>query len=124
MPSAGTAHATQPVRSELVPGAEGDALALARAYRCCSGVSRCYVADLDAIAGGPPQLELLHRLQSGNGFGGPLLLDAGVHSLATLQRLAGEFTEVVVGLETLRSFSDLGVAGPSCARHLQPGPPE
>ncbi len=71
------------------------------------GVSRCYVADLDAIVGGPPQLELLHRLQSSHGFGGPLLLDAGVYSLATLERLGGGFAEVVVGLETLRSFSDL-----------------
>jgi phosphoribosylformimino-5-aminoimidazole carboxamide ribotide isomerase len=97
----------QPVRSELVPGNEGDALALARAYRALAGVSRCYVADLDAIAGSPPQLELLHRLQSDDGFGGPLLLDAGVHSLATLDRLRGGFAEVVVGLETLRSFSDL-----------------
>jgi len=97
----------EPVRSELVRGAEGDALVLAGAYRTLPGVSRCYVADLDAIAGGPPQLELLHRLQSGHGFGGPLLLDAGVHSLATLERLRGRFAEVVVGLETLRSFSDL-----------------
>ena len=103
----------EPVRSELVRGAEGDALALAGAYRTLPGVSRCYVADLDAIAGGPPQLELLHRLQSGHGFGGPLLLDAGVHSLATLERLRGRFAEVVVGLETLRSFSDLE----SLARH-------
>jgi len=97
----------EPVRSALVPGAEGDALALARAYRTLAGVSRCYVADLDAIAGGPPQLEMLHRLQSDDGFGGPLLLDAGVHSLATFERLRGGFAEVVVGLETLRSLSDL-----------------
>ena len=96
-----------PVRSNLVPDEEGNALALGRAYRALDGVSRCYVADLDAIGGSPPQLEMLRKLQSGSGFGGPLLLDAGVHSLATLQRLAGEFTEVVVGLETLRSLSAL-----------------
>ena len=96
-----------PVQSELVPGGEGNALALVRAYRELVGVSRCYVADLDAIAGGPPQLELLRELQSGHGFGGPLLLDAGVYSIAALDRLQGGFTEVVVGLETLRSFSDL-----------------
>lgn len=96
-----------PVRSVLAPGADGDALALARAYRALPGASRCYVADLDAIAGDPPQHDLLRRLQSGEGFGGPLLLDAGVYSLATLEPLQGGFADVVVGLETLRSFADL-----------------
>jgi len=96
-----------PVRSVLVPGADGDALALAGAYRMLPRASRCYVADLDAIAGDPPQLGLLRRLQSDDGFGGPLLLDAGVHSVSTLERLHGGFAEVVVGLETLRSFADL-----------------
>jgi HisA/HisF family protein len=96
-----------PVRSVLAPGADGDALALASAYRALPGVSRCYVADLDAIAGDPPQRELLLRLQSGEGFGGPLLLDAGVYSPASLERLQGGFADVVVGLETLRSFDDL-----------------
>ena len=97
----------EPVRSLLAPGVDGDALSLARAYRALPAVSRCYVADLDAIAGNPPQLEMLRRLQSGDGFAGPLLLDAGVHSLATLERLRGGFPDVVVGLETLRSFADL-----------------
>jgi phosphoribosylformimino-5-aminoimidazole carboxamide ribotide isomerase len=82
-------------------------MAVARAYRQLPGVSRCYVADLEAIAGQPPQRELLHRLQSADGFGGPFLLDAGVHSLATLERLPDGLGDVVVGLETLRSFTDL-----------------
>jgi phosphoribosylformimino-5-aminoimidazole carboxamide ribotide isomerase len=96
-----------PVRSVLTPGADGDALALARAYRTLPGVSRCYAADIDAISGDPPQLDLLQRLQSPHGFGGPLLLDAGVHSIATLERLKGACNGIVVGLETLRSIADL-----------------
>jgi phosphoribosylformimino-5-aminoimidazole carboxamide ribotide isomerase len=97
-----------PVRSVLTPGVEGDALALARAYRALPGVSRCYVADLDAIAGRTPQLELLRALQSPAGFAGPVLLDAGVESPDRLVQLEGTFAQVIVGLETLRSFADLG----------------
>lgn len=105
----------EPVWSVLAPGADGDALALARAYRALPGVSRCYVADLDAIAGGPPQVDLLQRIQSGHAFGGPVLLDAGVHSFTTLEDLRGAFSQVVVGLETLRSFTDLE----QVARHVR-----
>ncbi|MBP2647464.1 MAG: putative histidine biosynthesis protein [Gemmatimonadetes bacterium] len=96
-----------PVRSVLTPGVQGDALALARAYRSLPGVSRCYVADLDAIAGRPAQRDLVARLRSDEGFGGPLLLDAGVASLADRDRLAIDSTDLIVGLETLRSFADL-----------------
>jgi phosphoribosylformimino-5-aminoimidazole carboxamide ribotide isomerase len=97
----------EPVRSVLTPGVQGDALALARAYRSLPGVSRCYVADLDAIAGRLAQRDLIARLRSDEGFGGPLLLDAGVASVADLDRLAITYTELIVGLETLRSFADL-----------------
>ena len=48
-----------------------------------------------------------HRLRSDEGFGGPLLLDAGVASVADRDRLAMDSTDLVVGLETLRSFADL-----------------
>ena len=65
------------------------------------------MADLDAIGGEPAQLDLLARLQSAQGFGGPLLLDAGIASLSGLERLGGAFGHVVVGLETLSSFADL-----------------
>lgn len=96
-----------PVRSALAPGVEGDALALARAYRVLPGVSRCYVADLDAIAGGPPQFGLLGLLQSPAGFGGPILLDAGLASADGLDQLEGVLSQAIVGLETLRSLADL-----------------
>ncbi len=97
----------EPVQSVLAPGRDGDALALARAYRSLPAVKRCYVADLDAIGGAPAQLELLLKLQSAEGFGGVLLLDAGIGSLDELERLGGAFEHVVVGLETLSSFTGL-----------------
>jgi len=97
----------QPVRSVLTPGIPGDALALARAYRALPGVSRCYVADLDAIEGQPAQRDLLARLRSEEGFNGPLLLDAGVASVADRERLSVPSADLIVGLETLRSFADL-----------------
>jgi len=97
----------EPVRSILTPGLDGDAMALAQAYRALPAAKRCYVADLDAIGGEPAQLDLLARLQSAQGFGGPLLLDAGIASLSGLERLGGAFGHVVVGLETLSSFADL-----------------
>ena len=50
-----------PVRSALLPEA-GDAVALARAFRRTLGCEECYVADLDAIMGAPPQHALLRRL--------------------------------------------------------------
>jgi phosphoribosylformimino-5-aminoimidazole carboxamide ribotide isomerase len=96
-----------PVRSRLAPGADGDALTLARAYRSLPGVRRCYVADLDAIAGGDPQRALLVRLRSEQGFGAPLLLDAGTATLAEWVELAQPEAGAVVGLETLRSFESL-----------------
>lgn len=97
----------QPVRSLLTPGHPGDALALARAYRGLPGVVRCYVADLDAIGGQPAQHELLAAIGSSGAFGGPLLLDAGVASIAALERVQGASRHLVVGLETLHSFADL-----------------
>ncbi len=97
----------QPVRSVLTPGAPGDAVALARAYAALPGVLRCYVADLDAIGGLAVQRRLLALLASSDGFGGPLLLDPGISTLAGLQRLDALPARLVVGLETLGSFSDL-----------------
>lgn len=97
----------QPVDSVLAPGNPGDALALARAYRAIPGVSRCYVADLDAIGGRPAQHQLIGQIVSEAGFGGPILLDAGVASPDGLRQLRGAWGHLVVGLETLHSFADL-----------------
>ena len=96
-----------PVVSALVPGRRGDALALARAYRERVRAARCYVADLDAISGGPAQVELLCALAGDDAFGGTLLIDAGLRSAADAQRLARVPGCFVVGLETFERWEDL-----------------
>ncbi|MGH7538981.1 MAG: HisA/HisF-related TIM barrel protein [Gemmatimonadales bacterium] len=97
-----------PVRSRLAPG-EGDALALARAYRNVLRCDECYVADLDAIAGGAPQLELLAAIAR---LGGRLLVDAGCSTAERAREiLTAGAARVVVGLETLRSFEALAAIG-------------
>jgi len=99
----------RPVKSVLLPGQDGDALALARAYQTRLGAWRCYVADLDAIEGWAPQLKLIRALADpATGFGPGLLVDGGVTSPRAAEKLlkAG-VTTLVVGLETLRGFNDL-----------------
>jgi HisA/HisF family protein len=94
------------VASVLVTGPEpGDALALARAFRARLGCDECYVADLDAIAGGPPQHALLEALA---GLGVRWLVDSGAADPAAARTaLAHGASRVVVGLETLPSFAAL-----------------
>jgi phosphoribosylformimino-5-aminoimidazole carboxamide ribotide isomerase len=104
-----------PVRSRLVAGgAEGDPLVLARAYRDILDCDEWYVADLDALAGGPVQWALLGALA---GLHGRLLVDAAV---ATPERardlVAGGAGRVVVGLETLPSLEVLAAV----ARAISP----
>jgi HisA/HisF family protein len=97
------------VRSALAPGAEGDPLALARAFRSRLGSRRCYLADLDAVMGGVPQLGIISRIADpAAGFGPGLLVDAAVSSAAEAHRLLESgASEVVVGLESLRQPADL-----------------
>jgi phosphoribosylformimino-5-aminoimidazole carboxamide ribotide isomerase len=105
----GTRQKYQPVQSALLPGREGDAVALARAYRTMLSATRCYVADLDAIQGWAPQFKLLQSLADAeHGFGPGLMVDGGVSTPRAAQAIieAGG-TTVVVGLETLRGFEDL-----------------
>lgn len=93
-----------PVRSRLA-WVEGDALALARAYRDALGCDEWYVADLDAITGGAPQHELLGSIAR---LGSRLLVDAGSTTPeGALETIAAGATRVVVGLETLCSFGAL-----------------
>ncbi len=98
-----------PVTSILAPGAPGDPIALLRGFREILGASACYVADLDAIQGGAVQRSMLRELaQLAIGSAGPLLVDAGTYELhGALEVLSCGASEVVVGLETLRSFADL-----------------
>ena len=95
------------VTSALAPGWPGDAMALARAYRERVRAHRCYVADLDAITGAATQRRLLDQLASDEGFGGALLVDAGIGCVADLQRLEGMNVMPVVGLETLHHWDEL-----------------
>lgn len=103
---AGNRAAYQSVVSRLLPGGDGDPVALAAAYRHVVGARRGYVALLDAIAGAAPDLALLRRLSSPDGFGAPLLVDAGVRTVAEAQAIQDSGNGVVVGLETL---GDLGL---------------
>lgn len=99
-----------PVESILAPEASGDALALQRAYYDRLALHDCYVADLDAIQGGAPQRALLRQLADfQRRAGGMLLIDAGTTTAdAALDLVADGAGQIVVGLETLRAWHDLG----------------
>ena len=98
-----------PVRSAVAPGATGDPLALLRGFREILGARACYIADLDAIQGGAVQRTTLGELaQLDIASSGPLLVDAGTYEITgALEVFSCGASEVVVGLETLRSFADL-----------------
>jgi phosphoribosylformimino-5-aminoimidazole carboxamide ribotide isomerase len=72
---------------------------VARAFRDRLGLSEFYLADLDAIAGGRPALEL-YRTLAAEGF--RLWVDAGVRDAPDAAPLAeAGVARVVAGLETL-----------------------
>ena len=102
----GRREAYPPVRSRLLDGAaEGDPLALARAYRDILDCDEWYVADLDALAGAAVQHALVNALV---GLGGRLLVDAAVSSPERARELVADgAARVVVALETLASFDAL-----------------
>jgi phosphoribosylformimino-5-aminoimidazole carboxamide ribotide isomerase len=109
----------QPVRSVLLPECVGNPVALLRAFRERLGAERCYVADLDAIGGGAVQLAVLRRLtELGGALAAALLVDAGADSPdGALELLSLGASEVVVGLETLRAFADLGAVLEAVGSH-------
>ena len=94
---AGERHRYRPWRSPLVESA--DPLDVARAFRARYGLAEIYVADLDAILGGPLNLPLLRALQD-DGF--RLWVDAGIRTAIDIKplRQAG-VARLVAGLETL-----------------------
>jgi phosphoribosylformimino-5-aminoimidazole carboxamide ribotide isomerase len=106
---AGDRASYEPLESVLTPGRRGDALALVQAYREAMGARECYVADLDAIQGGPVQRSVLRELATvETGFAGSLLVDAGTHRPGGgLEVLSCGASEIVVGLESLHRFGDL-----------------
>lgn len=92
----------------VIPGAPdhpGDALALVRFYHDVCGLQDVYVADLDAIAGQPPQYALVAELAR---LGLDIWLDAAIASPVTARAaLASGAHTAVVGLETLPDFGAL-----------------
>jgi phosphoribosylformimino-5-aminoimidazole carboxamide ribotide isomerase len=83
----------------------GDPAALARLYEQLE-IVECYVADLDAIAGGNENDEAIRRVVSP---GLAVWLDAGVSTIAQALRARNRgASRVIVGLETLASFAALG----------------
>jgi phosphoribosylformimino-5-aminoimidazole carboxamide ribotide isomerase len=98
----------QPVESVLHPGS--DPLALAAALRDVLGLRTLYLADLDAIAGLAPEVQLYQNLIA---LGFRLIVDAGIRDLHTAERLRTldhTSSAIVAGLETL--------AGPESLREL------
>ena len=92
---AGQRHLYRPWISPLANSS--DPFAVARAIRDRFGLTTLYVADLDAIAGAAPALELYRQLQD-DGF--RLWVDAGIREAIDLEPLRG-VDRIVAGLETL-----------------------
>jgi phosphoribosylformimino-5-aminoimidazole carboxamide ribotide isomerase len=94
----------RPVSSALA-GDEGDALALARAFRSALGLDELYVADLDAIGGAGEHDALIGALARE----ARVLVDAGVSEPARARELLGLGAHrVIVGTETLSGPAVLG----------------
>jgi phosphoribosylformimino-5-aminoimidazole carboxamide ribotide isomerase len=94
---AGERHRYRPWITPLAGSSEP--LLVARAFRDRFGLAEIYVADLDAITGGPPNLALVRALQD-DGF--RLWVDAGIREAGDVEPLrhAG-VARIVAGLETL-----------------------
>ena len=102
---AGNREVYQPIRTVAGTAIEsGDAEAVARIYRERFGLAELYAADLDAIAGGPPQVDIVRSIATV----GALWLDAGVSSPEGARHaLALGAGRVIVGLEPLQSWEHL-----------------
>jgi phosphoribosylformimino-5-aminoimidazole carboxamide ribotide isomerase len=86
----------RPVVSRLADG--HDALSVARAFRDRLGLTRLYVADLDAILQQRPNRDV-YRLLAKEGF--ELIIDAGLRSVeSAAELLESGPAKVVAGLET------------------------
>ena len=86
----------RPLRSEIAAGS--DPVEVTRAVRDALGLDELYVADLDAIAGGPADRETVAALARE----ARVMVDAGVTGVAEAGRLlALGAARVVVGTETL-----------------------
>ena len=106
---AGNRSGYTPVRSVVAPDPPGNPYALLRGFREILGTKSCYVADLDAIQGGAVQRTVLSELAQLEVAVRPAPGGCGsrTRSSGALEVLSCGASEVVVGLETLRSFADL-----------------
>jgi phosphoribosylformimino-5-aminoimidazole carboxamide ribotide isomerase len=86
----------RPLRSKIVAGS--DPIRITRAVREALGLDELYVADLDAIAGGPPHREAVAALSRE----ARVMVDAGATEVSAV-RLLFELgaARVVIGTETL-----------------------
>jgi phosphoribosylformimino-5-aminoimidazole carboxamide ribotide isomerase len=103
----GRRHEYAPIRSPLT--ASSEPRDVARAFRDRFGLEELYLADLDAIGGAPPALEVFERLTA-DGF--RLWVDAGVRTVADAEPLA-DLAALVLGLETVEGP---GVVDALCRR--------
>jgi HisA/HisF family protein len=86
----------RPLRSRIVAGS--DPVRVARAFREALGLDELYVADLDAIAGGPGHPEIV----AGLAREARLIVDAGAGDAAGVRQLLDlGAARVVIGTETL-----------------------
>jgi phosphoribosylformimino-5-aminoimidazole carboxamide ribotide isomerase len=93
----------RPVQSLMHEGS--DPLGLALAFRDRLGLSELYVADLDAILGGPPALGFYADLVK---IGFRLWVDSGIRSAQSVTPLVElGIAKVVIGLETIRGPEEL-----------------
>ena len=94
---AGRRDTYRPIVSSLCGSSEP--CAVARALDAQLGLREFYLADLDAIAGAPPALDIYDALHAA---GHRLWVDAGVRTAADACRLAAlDVHRVVIGLETV-----------------------
>lgn len=98
---AGRRHAYQPIVSRLT--ASSQPLDVARAFREQFGLEELYLADLDAIAGGPVAHCVYDELQQ-HGF--RLWADAGLRTAADANGLE-RVERLIAGLETLATPEEL-----------------
>jgi phosphoribosylformimino-5-aminoimidazole carboxamide ribotide isomerase len=93
----------RPLRSRIADGS--DPVQLTRAVRARFGLDELYVADLDAIAGGPGSSEIVAALARE----GRVMVDAGAATPAAVARLLElGVARVVIGTETLPSPAAFG----------------
>jgi phosphoribosylformimino-5-aminoimidazole carboxamide ribotide isomerase len=77
---------------------------VALAFRVGLGLHTLYLADLDAIAGSPPAIDVYESIRA---LGCELWVDAGVRDLPHAETLAAAVERVVVGLETIAGPDEL-----------------